>query len=109
MIKSIFILLFFAFMQNINSQDWDCETYKKNVAKYANLFIEIDKEKLDSSYLDKVSLYYMQVIFAIVEIGDQKYIYCEIPEDSIGKFIKDPGTYGEKFNKHIAPFTCDCE
>jgi hypothetical protein len=77
-------------------------------------------ELINSNWLYSVTEYKIgSKIIVIAEIKKEKnsyitkkYIFCEVPEDNWTYFyygIYDTGlTYGERFQKYIIDFKCDC-
>ncbi|SMC33669.1 hypothetical protein [Cellulophaga tyrosinoxydans] len=113
--QAIYILLML-FLFDANSQpsviNQECKELRSKVSEYGVRDAALYSYQLQSSYLEFIFFYtYNDKNYIFVSFKtdlNNLYLYCDLPIKVIEQFLANPGTYGEKFNKYITPYKCDC-
>lgn len=113
----VFLLSFSFFASAQSVSCGELMSFIKSEGMYSS---SISSYTLDSSWLTKVTLYnYDMKYFVIAEIkankysyGSKPYIFCAIPFNNWSNF-KNGGygnsdSYGERFQKYIFDYQCNC-
>jgi len=108
----LLILSFFEVYSQASVINQECKELRAKVSEYGVRDAALYSNQLQSSYLDFIFFYtYNDKNYIFVSFKTDLYtlyLYCNLPFKVIEQFLANPGTYGEKFNKYIAPYKCDC-
>lgn len=88
-----------------------CAQLLSTIKSYGKLEVILNANTLSSSWLFQVDAYtYDGIIYAVANLQNTIYIYCNISNEQWSAFVDDSfGTFGERFNQYISKNGCDCK
>ena len=120
--KKLFLLILFCLSNFIGqAQEVSCDDLIKFIENNGKLEKQVMSLVLDSSWLQKVTLYkYDNKYYVVAKIKKDEYsyftksyVFCNIPYSNWTRFYSlynysSSDTYGERFHKYIIDYICDC-
>jgi exonuclease VII small subunit len=107
-------------IDRLTSNPGTCESLKKFIIENAEIVSSIEKNTLNSSWLDNVTAFeYNNDLYVIISIRENnvsyksnEYIFCGIPHNNWNSFRNkaffNDSSYGERFHEYIFEYKCNC-
>ena len=118
--KIVFFILFGLASFTSNAQEVSCTELMGFIKSNGSYYDEISSYTMNSSWLNKVTCYsYDNKYYIIAEIKEseysystKKYVFCNIPYSNWRNFkiggLDYNSTHGERFQKYIIDYKCNC-
>ncbi|MBK6573609.1 MAG: hypothetical protein IPG21_14255 [Saprospiraceae bacterium] len=110
--KRIILLFgFILFVSSVYAQNLSCDQLNSTIKSKGSKKKTFTIDELHSSWLQEVTAYsFNGDIYVVASMNNRQYIYCGVPLISWDQFSSNCNgcSYGQRFNKFIKNYKCNC-
>ena len=107
----IFLFGYILFVSSVYAQNLSCDNLNSTIQTKGSKKKTYNSYELHSSWLQGITAYsFNGEIYVVASMNNKQYIYCGVPPSSWNQFSSNCNgcSYGQRFNKFIKHYKCNC-